>query len=65
MQAFRSFDLTMMAIANGRERDLEDWRALLASVDGRLTIAKVSQPAGSRMAIIEVQLRPASNEKLN
>jgi hypothetical protein len=53
---YRCFDLAMLAIANGKERDLEDWQNLLTRVDTRLKISNVIQPFGSAMGLIEARL---------
>lgn len=49
-------DLTMMQAFNSKERDLDDWKDLLAAVDPRLQIVRVNQPFGSAMSILEVVL---------
>ena len=49
-------DLTMMQAFNSRERGLEDWKGLLAGVDGRLRLRGVETPEGSDMAVLEVVL---------
>ena len=46
-------DLTMMEIGNAKERDLEEWKALLEEADPKLKFRKVHEPEGSRLAIIE------------
>ncbi|ORY10494.1 sterigmatocystin 8-O-methyltransferase [Clohesyomyces aquaticus] len=47
-------DMTMLQAFNSLERDLEDWKDVLAAADPRLSIAGVTQPAGSVMSMIEV-----------
>ncbi|KAK3902974.1 6-hydroxytryprostatin B O-methyltransferase [Staphylotrichum tortipilum] len=49
-------DLTMMQVFNSHERDLEQWKALLAAADGRLRLRRVVEPFGSTMALLEVEL---------
>jgi 6-hydroxytryprostatin B O-methyltransferase len=49
-------DLTMMQAFNSKERDLDDWKDLLAAVDPRLQIVRVNQPFGSAMSVLEVVL---------
>ncbi|KAK3390613.1 O-methyltransferase-domain-containing protein [Podospora didyma] len=49
-------DLTMMQVFNSRERDLDQWRALLAEADGRLRLRRVMEPFGSAMSLLEVEL---------
>ena len=51
-------DLTMMQAFNSRERDLDDWKALLATVDMRLHLVNVIKPFGSDMSVLEVALNP-------
>ena len=50
----------MLAIGNGKERDINDWEWLVKQADRRLWISKVVQPPGSALSIIEVSL--ASHE---
>ncbi|KAI9718812.1 MAG: hypothetical protein M1828_006574 [Chrysothrix sp. TS-e1954] len=52
----RSYDLAMMAMANGKERDIEDWTKLLRATDKRLSITSVTSPVTSAMALIEARL---------
>lgn len=47
-------DLTMMQVFNSKERELDDWKGLLAAADPALGIASVVQPFGSAMSILEV-----------
>lgn len=49
-------DMTMMQVFNSHERDLDQWRALLASADGRLRLRRVLEPFGSAMALLEVEM---------
>ncbi|KAL7623779.1 hypothetical protein AAE478_005332 [Parahypoxylon ruwenzoriense] len=49
-------DLTMMQAFNSKERDLDDWEALLAAVDPKLRLVRVVQPFGSAMSVLEVVL---------
>lgn len=49
-------DMTMMEIFNSKERELEDWRFLLAAADNRLKLVNVVQPFGSDMSVLEVEL---------
>ncbi len=41
-------DLTMMQVFNSQERAIEDWKAIFAEVDPKLTIRSISQPRGER-----------------
>ncbi|KAI0123645.1 sterigmatocystin 8-O-methyltransferase [Xylariales sp. AK1849] len=49
-------DLTMMQVFNSHERDLDQWRALLAAADEGLRIRQVIAPFGSAMSLLEVEL---------
>lgn len=49
-------DLTMTQMFNSQERALEDWEAILGRVDPGVRIASVSQPVGSVLALIRVEL---------
>ncbi|KAK4235625.1 sterigmatocystin 8-O-methyltransferase [Achaetomium macrosporum] len=53
-------DLTMMQAFNSKERDLDDWKNLLAAADARLRLVNVVQPFGSDMSVLEVQLDPGA-----
>ncbi|KAI9644379.1 hypothetical protein NHQ30_007736 [Ciborinia camelliae] len=48
----RATDLTMKQIQNARERDQEDWTALVKSTDSRYHLQSISRPEGSELAII-------------
>ena len=52
-------DLTMLQAFNSKERDPDDWKALLGQVDERLRLVGIVQPFGSDMSILEVELGPA------
>ena len=49
-------DLTMLQAFNSKERDLDDWKNLLAITDSRLQLVRVVQPFGSAMSVLEVAL---------
>jgi 6-hydroxytryprostatin B O-methyltransferase len=49
-------DMTMLQSFNSKERDLDDWKALLADVDAGLHIVNVVQPFGSALSVLEVTL---------
>ncbi|KAK6851733.1 S-adenosyl-L-methionine-dependent methyltransferase [Apiospora arundinis] len=49
-------DLTMTQVFNSQERAIEDWEAILEKADPRLEITAVSQPIGSVLALIQVEL---------
>ena len=51
-------DLTMLQSFNSKERDLDDWKNLLALVDADLQLVRVVQPFGSAMSVLEVALGP-------
>jgi hypothetical protein len=55
-------DLTMMQVFNSHERDLEQWRRLLEKADERLRLARVIEPFGSAMALLEVELDTSSGD---
>ncbi|TVY30375.1 O-methyltransferase [Lachnellula hyalina] len=48
----RTFDLGMLAILNGRERDAEEWKDLFERADPRFHFEGVTQPEGSNLAMI-------------
>ena len=52
----RGFDLSMKHVFNGKERDVEEWTAMITQVDSRLQIQKIVSPPGSLLSIIEVVL---------
>lgn len=43
----------MLEVANAKERDLEEWKTLLGTADARFVFQGVTQPFGSKLAIIE------------
>jgi hypothetical protein len=49
----RIFDLGMIAIQNGRERDLDEWKSLFGRADSRFHFVGVTQPEGSNLSLIE------------
>ncbi|KAH7076820.1 S-adenosyl-L-methionine-dependent methyltransferase [Paraphoma chrysanthemicola] len=50
----RSVDLALECFSNGRERYLDEWKALLAGADERFVLHKVFVPGDSLLGIIEV-----------
>lgn len=52
----RTRDMTMLQSFNSKERDLDDWKALLADVDAGLHLVNVVQPFGSALSVLEVTL---------
>jgi 6-hydroxytryprostatin B O-methyltransferase len=53
---FRVRDMTMLQSFNSKERDLVDWKALLADADAGLHLVNVVQPFGSALSVLEVTL---------
>ncbi|KAL4885586.1 S-adenosyl-L-methionine-dependent methyltransferase [Aspergillus karnatakaensis] len=53
----RDSDMYMLGFQNGRERTVDDLSALLRSVDERFELAKVHQPEGSVLAVVEITWR--------
>lgn len=47
-------DLALKNFSNGRERYLDEWKALLAAADKRFVLHKVHVPKQSLLGIIEV-----------
>ena len=56
--AMRQKDLTMRQVLNAKEREVEDWHALVQSVDPRLHIAAIRRPEGSQASVIEIAYSP-------
>lgn len=54
-KAFRSFDLSMWAFHNAKERSLDDWRALFEHADSNFKIVNVNKPRDFRLSIVEVR----------
>ncbi|KAH6675785.1 putative O-methyltransferase [Halenospora varia] len=52
-RTLRIFDLAMKQMANGKERDVQDWIQLFKSADERFVFEGVKMPEGSKLAIIE------------
>lgn len=51
---FRARDMTMIQAFNSKERDLDDWKDLLAIADPKLQLVRVVRPFGSAMSVIEL-----------
>lgn len=47
-------DMNMLSLFNSRERDVDDWKRLLAEADARFRWERVLQPEGSNLSMIEV-----------
>ncbi|KAM0563080.1 hypothetical protein ACHAPJ_001926 [Fusarium lateritium] len=52
----RQKDLTMIQAFNAKEREVEEWSALLTKADPRLKIRAIERPAGSELSVIEATL---------
>ncbi|KAG2417765.1 hypothetical protein HFD88_008984 [Aspergillus terreus] len=52
----RARDLTMIQSFNSKERELDEWKELITAADPRLQLIAVTQPLGSAMSILEIQL---------
>jgi 6-hydroxytryprostatin B O-methyltransferase len=52
----RARDLTMIQSFNSKERELDEWKDLITTADPRLQLIGVTQPFGSAMSILEIQL---------
>ncbi|KAF2724202.1 S-adenosyl-L-methionine-dependent methyltransferase [Polychaeton citri CBS 116435] len=55
--ALRQKDLMMIGTFNAKEREVEEWSALLEEADARLNIRSIKRPAGSELSVIEVSLQ--------
>ena len=53
--ALRQKDLMMRQVLRAKEREVEDWHALVHSVDKGLQIVGIRRPEGSQHSIIEIQ----------
>ncbi|KAI8629700.1 putative O-methyltransferase [Xylariaceae sp. FL1651] len=51
----RAMDVTMLEIANAKERSMDEWKGLIEQADRRFTLKGMVQPSGSRLAILEVE----------
>lgn len=54
--ALRQKDLMMIGTFNAKEREEEEWRALLKKADPRLMLRMIKRPAGSELSVIDVSL---------
>ena len=52
--ALRQKDLMMRQVLNAKEREVEDWQALIRSVDEGLQIVAIRRCEGSQHSIIEI-----------
>lgn len=55
--ALRQKDLMMRQVLNAKEREVEDWHALIHRVDERLEIVAIRRPEGSQHSIIEIMYK--------
>ena len=49
------FDLYMKSLCNGKEREAQDWKSLIAASDSRFHIRALSQVPTSKLGIIDVE----------
>jgi hypothetical protein len=54
-RSVRAFDLVMKECFNAKERDINDWAALLRKADKRFVMDEVKRPEGSQLQIIDVK----------
>ncbi|KAI6443378.1 hypothetical protein MCOR17_011415 [Pyricularia oryzae] len=47
-------DMGLIATMNGRERTLNEWKAMIKEADPRFLLTKVSQSPGSMLAVFEI-----------
>ena len=47
-------DLLMFAVLNAQDRSADEWSMIVKKADPRLSLGKISKPAGSHDAVIEV-----------
>jgi len=59
--ALRQKDLTMIQAFNAKEREVDEWRALLSKADPRLSIRAIERPPGSELSVIETALDGGSD----
>lgn len=55
---YRMMDIMMMALMNGKERTIEDWKILFNKADSRFTWNGGNRPDGSRLWIITTTWEP-------
>jgi 6-hydroxytryprostatin B O-methyltransferase len=60
-KAARTVDLIVMSHFNGKQRDIDDWKAIFKNVDENLAIRKVSLHPGSVLSVIELGLDDVPN----
>ena len=57
----RMMDIMMMSLMNGKERELDQWKALFEQADPRFKWQGGSKPDGSRLWIIKASWEPWRN----
>ncbi|KAM0214771.1 hypothetical protein ACHAQD_008670 [Fusarium lateritium] len=60
----RQKDLTMIQTFNAKEREVEEWSALLSQADASLKIRAIERPAASELSVIEAILEDEFGEDL-
>jgi hypothetical protein len=48
----RDSDITMMATSNSKERDEDDWKALLKTADSNFTLKEIRRTPGAKLDLI-------------
>ncbi|KAL8868324.1 MAG: hypothetical protein Q9174_005065 [Haloplaca sp. 1 TL-2023] len=56
-RGIRAFDLAMLELCNGKERDKDEWVDLFKLADQRFEVVRVLRPKGSRLSLIEAEWR--------
>ncbi|KEY63840.1 hypothetical protein S7711_09903 [Stachybotrys chartarum IBT 7711] len=59
--AIRQKNLAMIQTFNAKEREAEEWQALIKAVDPRIGIRAISRPGGSLHSVIEVEFKSSNN----
>lgn len=57
-KADRWMDIMMMALVNGKEREVGEWGGLFNKADQRFKFLGASKPNGSRLWIVEAKWEP-------
>lgn len=61
--ALRQKDLMMIGTFNAKEREQEEWTALLSKADPRLLVKSIKRPAGSELSVIEAVLGQSKTDE--
>ncbi|KAI9658190.1 MAG: hypothetical protein M1831_004037 [Alyxoria varia] len=56
----RAFDLSMLELFNGQERDEDDWRQLIHKADTRFELVSIKRPEKSKLSFIEIRWNDGS-----